>query len=106
MKIVTFTLIAISLTACAVTLTPQATGGSRADGTVEFTYSYGSLQVPTVDWATADVQAVQRCSTWGYTGADRFGGGVQECSSFYQGSCNAYNVTVTYQCSGQPDLVR
>lgn len=106
MRIITFVLIAISLTACAVNITPQATGGSRADGTVEFTYGYGSLQVPTVDWVSANFEAVQRCGTWGYTGADRFGGGVQQCSNYYNGSCNAYTVTVTYQCSGQPDVVR
>jgi len=106
MKLITLGLIAMSLFACAVNLTPQASGGSRSDGTVEFTYSFGSLQVPKVEWATADVEAVQRCGAWGYSGADRFGDGVQECSNFYQGTCNGYNVTVTYQCSGQPDLVR
>jgi hypothetical protein len=106
MKTLILGLIFISLSACAVNITPQATGGSRADGTVEFTYSYGSFQVPEVNWAMADMQAAQRCSTWGYSGADRFGGGVEQCSNTYQGSCNAWNVTVTYQCSGQPDVVR
>lgn len=88
---------------CATVVVPQATGGSRADGVVEFSYSYGGFQVPEPDWVTADQQAISRCAVWGYTGAERFGGGTQQCTNVYAGSCNAWMVTVSYQCTGQSD---
>lgn len=103
MKYLTLIALALSAMSCATVVVPQATGGSRADGVVEFSYSYGGFQVPQPDWPTADSQAVNRCGVWGYTGAERFGGGTQQCTNVYGGSCNAWIVTVSYQCTGQAD---
>lgn len=99
--------VAFLLLSCAVAVTPQSTGGSRADGTIEMSYQYGALTIPEPDWITAGREASQRCQNWGYTSAETFGTGVQSCvSADFYGNCNTYRVTQTYQCSGQPDVVR
>ena len=103
MKIFLMVAYSFLLTACAVAVTPQATGGSRADGVIEFSYTYGALQSPEPDWVTADQTAIQRCAVWGYSGAERFGGEQRQCND---AGCNVYLVTASYQCSGQPDAAR
>ncbi len=103
MKNLFYSIMLVPLTACATIVVPQATGGSRADGVVEFSYSYGGYQSPRPDWVTADRQAVSRCGAWGYTGAQRFGGETRQCSNSFNGSCNRWIVTVSYQCSGSAD---
>lgn len=96
---------ALLLASCGSTIVvPQATGGSRSDGTIEMSYEYSWLTNPEPDWTAAQVNAVQGCRNWGYTGADAFGGGVSTCvvaDGF--GGCNRWRITTTYQCTGQPD---
>ena len=106
-KIAGFLTFALMLLSCAVAVTPVSTGGSRADGTIEMSYQYGAFTVPEPDWVTAGQEASARCRNWGYTSAETFGTGLQSCvSSDFYGNCNLYRVTQTYQCSGQPDVVR
>ncbi len=90
------------LAGCAVQTQMVPTGGSRADGTVKLSYDYGAFQVPKVDATQGIVAATARCKAWGYTGAEAFGGGTRSCTNASMGSCNAYRVTVEYQCTGNP----
>jgi hypothetical protein len=92
----------VILTGCAVQSTMVPTGGSRADGTVKLSYDFGALQIPKVDQAQGLAAAKARCGAWGYSGAEPFGGSTQTCINASMGSCNAYRVTVEYQCTGNP----
>lgn len=89
-----------TLSSCAINIVPEATGGSRSDGIVEFSYEYGALRRPEVDWAAADGQAVQRCAAWGYSSASAFSAPARECAmTDAAGSCLRFKVTRRYQCS-------
>lgn len=96
-------LVLIAVAGCATTRVTTPTGGSRADGTVDLTYEYGSMENPTVDWLSAQAQAEDKCRAWGYTGAERFGGEKRLCGMPSGYGCNLWQVTITYQCtSGTP----
>jgi hypothetical protein len=73
----------------------QATGGSKADGTVDLSFNYGLFEKPVVDWQAALVTAKQKCAAWGYKDAESFGGQKRSCQD---GDCDNVIVTVTYQC--------
>ena len=89
---------------CAVTKVPQPTSGSRSDGTVEMSYQYGQYQNPQVNWQKAKIKAVERCKAWGYSGAEAFGGAMEDCQSTdMYGSCTRATVTKEYQCVGKED---
>jgi len=90
------------LQGCAVNKTLEATGGSKADGTVQLSFEYGALEKPVIDWVSADATAVKRCQAWGYSKAERFGGVVQQCQYANAYGCNQYFATVSYQCTGGP----
>ncbi|WP_431051733.1 YecR family lipoprotein [Roseateles sp. L2-2] len=100
------TALSLALTACAVNKQLIPTGGSRADGIVRMSYEYGGFENPKVDLQQGLSSAQQRCGAWGYSGAEPFGGGTRACTSFYQGTCNAWRVTVEYQCTGTPPASR
>ncbi len=76
-----------------------ATGGSRADGTVELSYELGAFEVPKVDDDQGLKIAIERCRAWGYSGAEEFGGQTKVCNSG-GGSCTQWLVTKKYQCLG------
>jgi hypothetical protein len=96
-----FLLIAVfALTACATNITPQATGGSKADGTVTLSYEYGVFEKPVVDWSVAGATAKQRCKAWHYKNAEAFGGAQTRClAADGYGGCTRTQVNVTYQCT-------
>lgn len=93
-------IIAISafLTGCALDVTPAATGGSQADGTVVFTYTYGALRRPQVNWNLALSEAVNRCNSWGFSSATAFAPAPRECIQEDGAGCVRFQVTRTYQC--------
>jgi hypothetical protein len=93
---------AIAMSGCAVQKTMEATGGSRADGTVKLSYEFGLFQQPQVDMAQGTAAALRRCNSWGYTGAEPFGGQTKVCNGYGSGSCNSWLVTVEFQCTGTP----
>ena len=94
-------LLITSLGGCATVKVPQATGGSRADATVDLSFDFGMFEEPVVNWDQAADTARQRCSAWGYTDAEKFGGAKSECLQFNgYGSCTHTQVTMTYQCTG------
>lgn len=87
---------------CSTTKDWTATGGSRADGVVRLSYEVGGFEVPKLDESQAVSIATRRCSTWGFTGAEAFGGTTQQCSQpggF--GGCARWTVTKEYQCTGE-----
>ncbi len=89
------------LAACATQEVLQATGGSRADGTVELSYEYGLFQRPVVDMQAGLVTATARCRAWGYASAEPFGGQINHCNGYNgYGNCVDMLVTVKYQCTG------
>lgn len=83
---------------CATIKIPQATGGSRADGIVEMSYSYDPFEIPEVQWDQALRDATERCKDWGYQQAKHFNGSRKECESYYNGNCTSTLVTIKYQC--------
>lgn len=90
----------VVLAGCATQPKMVPTGGSRADGTVKLSYDFGAFELPKVDAAQGLESAKGRCLAWGYTGAEAFGGETKTCTNAAMGGCNAYRVTVEYQCTG------
>jgi len=95
-----FVLAALLLQGCAAQKTMVPTGGSKADGTVKLSYEFGMFEQPKVDIAQGTSAALKRCSSWGYTGAEPFGGQTKTCNSYGGGGCNGWLVTVEFQCTG------
>ena len=93
---------AIFLFGCATQKIMVPTGGSRSDGTVKLSYQFGMFEKPQIDSNQALSSAKQRCSAWGYSGAEAFGGATQICINSSGGGCNTWQVTVEYQCTGTP----
>jgi hypothetical protein len=93
---------AIALGACASTKDWAATGGSRSDGIIKLSYEYGLFEKPQVSETQALNIASARCKTWGYAGAEAFGGQIQQCNMPSGGGCNRWLVTKEYQCTGAP----
>lgn len=101
MKQLTLVMGFILLSGCAVTKDWTATGGSRSDGVVRLSYDYGVFEQPQVNEVQGVDMATQRCKTWGYEGAEAFGGVTRNCNvpdGF--GGCNRWLVTKEYQCTG------
>jgi len=90
----------LTLQGCAVQKELIATGGSRADGTVKMAYEFGMFEKPVVTIEQGIASATQRCKSWGYTGAEPFGGQTKQCTGYGGGGCNHWTVTVEYQCTG------
>jgi len=90
----------LTLQGCAVQKQLVATGGSRADGTVKMSYEFGMFENPKVNVQQGVKSAIQRCQSWGYTGAEPFGGQTKQCNSYGGGNCNSWIVTMEFQCTG------
>jgi len=102
MRAIIIILTIATLVSCAVIKVPVPTGGSKADGTIEMSFSYGGFEKPKVNWDEALATAKNRCAVWGYTGAEAFGGSETTCMSHsIQYGCNAWRVKTLYQCTGQ-----
>lgn len=75
-------------------------GGSKADGTVRMGYDYGMFESPKVDILQAETLAAKKCKTWGYDGAEAFGGQNSICAQPGPYGCEKTNVSVEFQCIG------
>lgn len=75
-------------------------GGSKADGTVRMGYTYGMFENAKVDLMQAGELAARKCKTWGYDGAEAFGGQSSVCAQMGAYGCERTNVSVEYQCTG------
>lgn len=80
--------------------TPEATGGSRADGIVEMSYEAGVREQVEIDWERALERARQRCQAWNYSDAEPFGGQKYTCQIQDGGTCLRRFITIPYQCTG------
>jgi outer membrane lipoprotein SlyB len=95
------TVVILTLSGCATTKSWSATGGSRADATVRLSYEYGAYENPQTNETEAINLATARCKTWGYTGAEAFGGVTQQCNMpGGMGGCQRFLVTKEFQCTG------
>src|SRR5271168_2778404 len=92
---------------CATTEEFVATGGSRADGTVNLAYEYGMFQSPREDSDQGVTLAASTCAGWGYSGSQPFGGETSRCiGTDGNGSCVQWSVTRNYQCLGSPGAIK
>jgi|SoiMethySBSTD1v2_1073268.scaffolds.fasta_scaffold605447_2 hypothetical protein len=97
------TLAAISVSGCATHKEMVPVGGSRADGTVRLAYEYTLFEKPQVNGQQAMSAAQSKCSAWGYTRAEAFGGGSAQCLQVNgYGNCIHTRVTYEFQCIGAP----
>ena len=86
----------VVVSGCAVTKDYAATGGSKADGTVELSYQVGPFEKVTPNEVQGVSLATQRCESWGYKATEAFGGVNRECESGgYVKNCT---VTKEFQC--------
>jgi len=87
---------------CSTVTTWQATGGSKADGVVRLSYEVTEFQKVQLNESQAIGLATQRCASWGYSGAEAFGGTTRQCGqSGGFGGCAMWVVTKEYQCTGE-----
>jgi hypothetical protein len=79
-----------------------AVGGSRSDATIRLgvTY-YPSIEIPELSKSQADKLAEEKCATWGYSGAEAFGGARKHCTTL---NCAEVQILIEYQCLGAPSV--
>ena len=94
-----FVALLVIFSGCATTKLLQATGGSKADAVVELSYQYGAYEYPVVDSTQGTAVTTERCKAWGYSGAQPFGGSIEQCQRYDgYGNCSNTLVTIKYQC--------
>jgi len=94
-------LLALFVSGCVSSKEWAATGGSRSDGVVRLSYEVGNFERVELDEQQAIALASRRCSTWGYAGAEAFGGTTRHCNLHGGlGGCARWLVTKEYQCTG------
>ncbi len=91
---------AIGLTGCVKAVkTWNASGGSKADGSVKLSYIYNSFEVPEADDKQGQAVAIKRCQAWGYKSAEAFDMVTTKCQNRGgYGNCVETLVTKEYQC--------
>lgn len=98
----------VSAIGCAkqVHKTWDATGGSRADATIELSFDYyPATEQPILSDEQAMSTALQRCQSWGYQEVEPFGGTKRESvvENGAWGQTTRVIITKTYQCIGKGD---
>ncbi|MCL2029307.1 MAG: YecR-like lipofamily protein [Deltaproteobacteria bacterium] len=84
-----------------------ATGGSRADATIELSYEYNpASEIPVLDEQQGLDLAIARCRSWGYRSAEPFGGikrinNLQRYDPIIYGAIYSTLVTKQFQCLGR-----
>lgn len=103
MKIKIFAAAALLVLAGCVQVNKElvATGGSRADGTVDLSYEQASIETVKIDPAKGIATAKERCIAWGYKDASPFGGESRQCQVSNQYGCSQWLATIRYQCLGE-----
>jgi hypothetical protein len=100
-KLIIVALIAYLSTGCAVQKSYGTSGGSKADGTVKMSYSYGRYQIPKVDESGALESAIKRCKSWGYDEAESFDFIDKRCQATDPSGCLLWLVTKEFQCTSK-----
>ena len=94
-------LMSVVITGCSSRKDFYATGGSRADGSIDMAYDFKPFETPIVDPAQAESIANKKCAVWGYERAEPFGGQTQNCQvRDGWGNCTAGQMIIKYQCIG------
>lgn len=94
-------LVIFLLAGCSSRQNYYATGGSRADGTVDMAYDTELMVTPIVNNQQAQDIATQKCKVWGYQDAEPFGGLTENCYARNgYGNCLRGQMIVKYQCLG------
>lgn len=102
LRLATIAVAVLVVSGCTTTRDWSATGGSRADGVVRLAYEQGEFETVQVSEVQAIDLASRRCNSWGYSGAEAFGGTTRDCTQMGGfGGCSRYRVTKEYQCTGQ-----
>ncbi|MNF58840.1 hypothetical protein D3C85_1098640 [compost metagenome] len=90
-----------AIAGCATKKDFYASGGSRADGTVDMAYDFAQFEKPVISQVQAQSIAKSKCRVWGYNDAEAFGGRQQNCHRFDGwGTCIAGQIVHKYQCIG------
>ncbi len=98
-----FLLVCLSiLSACETIKTPMPSGGSKADGIVEFSFQHNEFESPVVQWDQVLAEAQERCRAWGYETALPFGGLESECSD---NDCFNRTIYSKYQCTNNDKAI-
>ncbi len=94
------TLALLVISACATYNEFRPTGANSADGVVQLSYDYVLSDRPVLDWVNAQDMAEERCTGWGYDGAQRSGTARQYClTTDIFGRCKSFQVNVNYHCT-------
>ncbi|CAN7566188.1 YecR-like lipofamily protein [Pseudomonas sp. LjRoot277] len=100
-KLLFLVVLAVVVSGCSSRKDFYATGGSRADGSIDMAYDFKAFETPVVDYKQAESIANSKCAVWGYDRAEPFGGQTQNCQARDGwGNCNAGQMIVKYQCIG------
>lgn len=100
-KLLLLVMLAVVVTGCSSRKDFYATGGSRADGSIDMAYDFKAFETPIVDLKQAESIANNKCAVWGYERAEPFGGKTLNCQARDGfGNCNAGQMIVKYQCIG------
>jgi hypothetical protein len=100
-KLLILVMLAVVVTGCSTRKDFYATGGSRADGSIDMAYDFKPFETPVVDYDQAISIANSKCAVWGYERAEPFGGQTQNCQARDGwGNCTAGQMIVKYQCIG------
>lgn len=105
MKIKMIALISAVLLSQSACYTPNPTwaavGGSRADGTVRIAYEQGEFSNQSPMMEDGRRLAARRCSSWGYSDAEAFGGAIRKCirGPGVLTNCALYQITFEFQCT-------
>lgn len=98
-KIISVALLSLLITGCAVKKEWGSSGGSKADGVVELSYTYGGFEKPELDDEQGLQKAIKICNTWNYRSAQAFDFINTNCqSTTIYGDCSSAIVTKKYQC--------
>lgn len=101
-RVVLLAVAVVCFSGCTTTRDWAATGGSRADGVVRLAYEQGEFETVNVSEQQGIDLAARRCASWGYEGAEAFGGSTRDCTQLggFSG-CARYRITKEFQCTGQ-----
>lgn len=80
---------------CTVHRILSVSDGSKADGTLTFSYQAFALQKVIINWDKAQADANERCKQWGYSKANFFDSGFRTC---LDQDCTSYRVVYKCQC--------
>ncbi|WP_228393041.1 YecR family lipoprotein [Pseudomonas helleri] len=100
-KLLFFIMLVVAVTGCSSRKDFYATGGSRADGSIDMAYDFKQFETPIVDINQAKKIANDKCAVWGYERAEAFGGKIVSCEARNGfGDCVAGQTIIKYQCIG------